>query len=162
MGMLSILESEGEPMSLSSTEAAQALEALRRSRAELAAAANCPPLRHLAFAGLLGGITAGQAAPLPWPLLIEAFLLGGVGLVVIWDRQRTGMFINGYRSGRTRPLTFTLLGVTLALLALALWMKDGMGLVWAPLACGAATTLIAYYASRWWQRIYKRELEETP
>lgn len=149
-------------MSLSSTEAAQALEALRRSRAELAAAADCPPLRHMAFAGLLGGITASQAAPVPWTLVIEGAMMAGVALVVMWDRRRTGMFINGYRAGRTRPLTFTLLGVTLALLAVGLWLKTSLGLIWGPVACGVATALIAYYASRWWQRIYKRELEETP
>ena len=149
-------------MSLSSAEAAEALEAMRRSRAELAAAANCPPARHLAFAGLLGGLIAGQAAPRPWPLLIEAVLLGAMGLVVMWDRRRTGMFINGYRAGRTRPLTFTLLAVTLGLLALALWLKDGMGVAWAPLACGGAAAGGAYFASAWWQRIYRRELESLP
>ncbi|MBS0411164.1 MAG: hypothetical protein JSR86_14695 [Proteobacteria bacterium] len=149
-------------MSLSSHEAAEALEAMRRSRAELAAAANCPPVRHLAFAGLLGGIIAGQAAPLPWPLLIEAAMLAGVGLVAIWDRRRTGMFINGYRAGRTRPLTFTLLGVTLGLMALALWLKDEVGIAWAPIACGAAASVIAYFASAWWQKIYRRELEGLP
>ncbi|MGA0600400.1 hypothetical protein ACO2Q3_06805 [Caulobacter sp. KR2-114] len=149
-------------MSLSSAEATEALEALRRSRAELAAAANCPPARHLAFAGLLGGLIAGQAAPLPWPLFVEALMLAGVALVVIWDRRRTGMFINGYRAGRTRPLTFTLLGLTLGLLALALWLRDALGIVWAPIGCGAVASVLAYFASAWWQRIYRRELEQLP
>lgn len=149
-------------MSTSSTEAAQALAAMRESRAQLAAAATCPPERHLAFSGLLGGLVASQAAPTPWPLVIEGVLLAGVGLVVIWDRRRTGMFINGYRAGRTRPLTFSLLAVALSLLALGIWLKVDRGLFWAPIACGAVVAVVSYFASAFWQRIYRRELQETP
>ena len=86
----------------------------------------------------------------------------GVGLIFLWDRKRTGMFINGYRSGRTRPLTFSLLGTTLVLLALGVWLKLAYDIVWAPLACGALTTVIAYFASAAWQNIYRRELRDMP
>ena len=50
-------------MTLDAKQAADALEAMRASRERLAAAANCPPARHLAFAAVLGGMVASQAAP---------------------------------------------------------------------------------------------------
>ena len=143
-------------------EAAAALSAMQESRARLAAAANCPPERHLAFAGLLGGLVASQAAPPFVTIALEALFALGVGLIFLWDRRRTGMFINGYRSGRTRPLTFSLLGTTLVLLALGVWLKLAYNIVWAPLACGALTTVIAYIASAAWQNIYRRELRDMP
>lgn len=54
-------------MQPSSTEAAEALAAMRASQARLAVAADCPPARHLAFAGLMGGIIATPALPFPTP-----------------------------------------------------------------------------------------------
>ena len=52
-------------MSTQADEATAALSAMQASREKLAeaAAANCPPARHLAFAGLMGGLVACQAAP---------------------------------------------------------------------------------------------------
>ena len=145
---------------MEATEAAAALSAMQESRARLAAAANCPPERHLAFAGLLGGLVAAQAAPPTITMMLEAVFVVGVALVVIWDRRRTGMFINGYRAGRTRPLTFAMLFMALALGALGVWLKHGLGLVWAPVVCGVAVTAVAYMMSAVWQRIYRRELRD--
>jgi hypothetical protein len=139
-------------------EASQALEAMNLARGRLAAAADCPPERHLLFAALMGGLVAIQAAPTTAILALEPLFLLAVVLIVRWDRKRTGMFINGYRNGRTRPVAFTMLGMTLALLALGIWLKDSRGLAWAPLACGAVAFVVAYLGSRWWQSVFRREL----
>ena len=116
----------------------------------------------MAFAAVLGGMVATQAAPPMIGIAIEALLLVGVGLIVAWDRKRTGMFINGYRAGRTQGLTFALLGFTVAVLALVIWLKLDRGLLWAPIAGGVVVAIVAYVASAVWQRIYLRELRETP
>ena len=147
---------------MEATEAAAALSAMQESRARLAAAANCPPERHLAFAGLLGGLVAAQAAPPAITMMLEAVFIVGVGLVIAWDRKRTGMFINGYRAGRTRPLTFGLLAVSLALAALGVWLKESYGLVWAPVICGVVVAVFAYVMSMTWQNLYRRELRDLP
>jgi hypothetical protein len=149
-------------MTLDAKQAADALEAMRVSRERLAAAANCPPARHLAFAAVLGGMVAAQAAPSIFATLIEAMLMVGIALIVAWDRKRTGMFINGYRAGRTQGLTFGLLFFSLAILALVVWLKLERGLVWPALAGGAVVAVVAYVASTVWQNIYLRELRETP
>jgi hypothetical protein len=149
-------------MTTETDEATAALAAMQSSRERLAAAATCPPERHLVFAGLLGGIVASQAAPSLIAIVIEGLLIGCVGLVVAWDRKRTGMFINGYRAGRTRPLTFGLLAIALGAAVLGIWLKLDRGIWWAPLACGLFVAVAAYVASAVWQRIYVRELRETP
>jgi hypothetical protein len=147
---------------MEAAEAAAALSAMQESRARLAAAANCPPERHLAFAGLLGGLVASQAAPPFVTMGLEALFALGVGLLFLWDRKRTGMFINGYRAGRTRPLTFSLLAVALSLGALGVWLKESYGIVWAPVPCGVVVGVAAYFMSAAWQNIYRRELRDMP
>ena len=145
-------------MQPSSAEAAEALSAMRASQARLALAAGCPPARHLAFAGLMGGIIATPALPFPYAILAEGVLLLGVGLVVRWDRRRTGMFINGYRAGRTRPLTFLMLAVVLVLYMTGFWLARDRGIWWAPLATGAIAAGASYYMSILWQRVFRREM----
>ncbi|MDH7971852.1 hypothetical protein QH494_06615 [Sphingomonas sp. AR_OL41] len=145
-------------MQPSSTEAAEALAAMRASQARLALAADCPPQRHFAFAVLMGGLVATPALPSFYALLTEGVLLIGVALVVRWDRRRTGMFINGYRAGRTRPLTFLMLAIILALYFGGMTLVRYRGLWWGPLATGAVATIIGYYASILWQRVFSREM----
>ena len=145
-------------MQPSSNEAAEALAAMRASQARLAQAADCPPERHLAFAILMAGIVATPALPSPYALLAEGVLLLGVGLVVRWDRRRTGMFINGYRAGRTRPLALLLAAVFLALYGTGVWLVHDRGLWWGPLLTGAVTAPLGYYGSVAWQRLFRREM----
>jgi uncharacterized protein YbjT (DUF2867 family) len=149
-------------MTTSTTDAEAALAAMRDSRERLAAAANCPPIRHLVFAVILGGLVASQAAAPLLTIAIEAVLVACIGLVALWDRRRTGMFINGYRAGRTRVVTAGLLVFTLAMLVAGKWLKSEDGYAWAPIWCGLGTAVVAYFASRLWQKIYLRELRETP
>lgn len=140
------------------TDPAAALAAMRESRERLAAAVDCPPARHLAFAGLMGALVACQAAPPMFVLIIEALLFICLFLIIAWDKRRTGMFINGYRAGKTIYLTLSLLAFALVTLGLTVWLKEARGLFWAPLAGGAVVAVVAYYASALWTRIYLREL----
>lgn len=139
-------------------EAAEALAAMQASRARLAAAAECPPQRHLAFAAVMGGLIATPALPTPFPLLAEGVLLLAIALIVRWDRRRTGMFINGYRAGRTRPLTFLLLATMLVLYIAGLWLLRERGLYWAPLAAGVIGAIVGYWTSVVWMRVYRDEM----
>jgi hypothetical protein len=149
-------------VSTQADEATAALAAMQESRERLAAAANCPPARHLAFAGLMGGLVAAQGAPDPLNFGLDALLLIGVALVIMWDRRRTGMFINGYRAGPTRPVTFALLAFTLATMGLCDWLMFFRGVAWAPFVGGAVVAVVAYFASSIWQRIYLRDLRAAP
>lgn len=136
-----------------------ALAAIDRSRAQLVAASDTPPLRHLAFAALMGTLVAAPAIPVaPLRMGVFALLLVGVALIVQWDRRRTGMFVNGYRAGATRWVTFAILAVCLGLYGVSNWLALGRHLVWPSLALGIAATAIAYMGSLWWCRVFRREM----
>jgi hypothetical protein len=110
----------------------------------------------------MGGLVAAQGAPDPLNFGLDALLLIGVALVIMWDRRRTGMFINGYRAGPTRPVTFALLAFTLATMGLCDWLMFFRGVAWAPFVGGAVVAVVAYFASSIWQRIYLRDLRAAP
>ena len=141
-----------------STEAADALSAMRDTQARLAKAAACPPERHWAFAGLMGVYVAAPAAP-TWAMLgLEALMLVAVAFIIRWDRRRTGMFVNSYRRGRTRPVILVLLLAMISLYATGYWLAKARGVFWAPLALAPVGMVGAYYGSIWWQRVFTREL----
>jgi hypothetical protein len=85
-------------------------------------------------------------------------VLLAVGLIVYSDRQRTGMFINGYRRGATRWVTLAILAVELPLYVLSCWwaltLNETMGPILLAIPAFAAATL----GSVWWQRVFVREL----
>ena len=145
-------------MQPSSTEAAEALAAVRGSQAKLLQAATCPPERHLAFAALMTGLVACPAAPYPLMFAIELLMLVGVVLVALWDRRRTGMFVNGYRAGATRWVTFSILVVELGLFSLGYWMAKREGATWVPLVLTVPAFATALGGSVLWARVWKREL----
>ena len=146
-------------MSYSPTEAAQALAAVQTSRTELVKACDCPPERHAAFAALMTALVACPAAPVVWMFVIEGLILLGVALVMAWDRRRTGMFVNGYRAGRTRWVTFGILAVELSLFGVADYFAQIRDLVWVPLALAVPAFVIAFLGSRYWSQVWKREME---
>lgn len=143
-------------------EAVAALTAIQMSRERLAAAATVPVERHLVFAALLGAMVAAQAAPGLMAAFIEAMLILALGLVAAWDRRRTGMFVNGYRAGRTLPLTLGVVAFALADVGVCIWLKDAYAVTWAPIAGGLLAAAAAFAASLVWQGVYLRELRETP
>jgi hypothetical protein len=145
-------------MTLSSDEANAALAGMRASQARLAKAANCPPERHLAFALLMGAFVTLPAFSNGVAIALEVVLGCCIAAIVVWDRWRTGMFINGYRAGRTRPLTFTLLAVMLVFLTLSFWLARDLLIGWAPFALGVLATAISYLFSVQWKKIFRQEL----
>lgn len=145
-------------MTTEAAEAVEALAAMHASQARLARAASCPPERHLAFAALMTAYISAPAAPFALMLGIEALLLACVPLIILWDKRRTGMFINGYRPGRTRPVIAVLLAGMLSLYMLGYVAARMHGLTWVPLALAPVGAVVGYFGSVWWQRIYAREL----
>ncbi len=149
-------------MSTEAEEAAAALAAMQGSRERLAAVSASPPLRHLAFAALLGAMVAAQAAPGSAPIFIETMLILGVVGLVTWDRKRTGMFVSGYRAGKTLPLTIGLVVFAVADALASIWLKDSHGIGWAPLAGGLIGAVVAFVVSLVWERVWLGELRQTP
>jgi len=141
-----------------SESAAEALAFIEQSRTRLAAASDVPPLRHAVFAAMMGTPVASSAAPFPLRIALMVGLFAGIAWVVRWDRRRTGMFVNGYRAGRTRWVALTLLAVILPIHVAGVWLATERGIGWAPLALGVLAAAIAYAGSLWWCRVFRREM----
>lgn len=138
---------------------AAALAAMRTSQAAILKRNECPPWRHALFAGLLSSVVAAQAAPEPVFFgYIACVMLAVIGIVAV-ERARNGMFINGWRPGATRGVAVGIFGVYLAIYSLTWWLKLDRGRWVAPLIGGAVLFPMAWYASRRWMQVYRRELQ---
>lgn len=138
--------------------AAQALAFIEQSRVRLAAASDVPPARHAAFAGLMGALVASTAVPLPLRFAVLVGIFAAIAWIIRWDRKRMGMFINGYRAGKTRRVTGALLLAILTLHVLGLWLAAERGWGWAPVPLGVIAAGLAYAGSLWWCRVFRREM----
>lgn len=132
--------------------------ALSRQRLADTAEHSFGPARHAAFALLSSGFIANAAVPIPWMWTSETVLMLSIVLIYRWNLRRSGMFISGYRRGKTRALTFAMLGVT-ALLNIVFYISaqlyDNRIIV---IFVAIAEFILAYGFSVMWKRTYFREL----
>jgi len=139
-------------------EAQAALAAVNQAQGKLADRIEVPVWRHLAFGGMFALINV--AISLPPAGFGPIFLLWGIlfALLLRYDRRRYGVFINGYRRGRTLPVTLCLLALQVGLVVLArparhLPFPSALGL-----ACAAAAFVVAVIGSMIFQRVLMAEL----
>lgn len=138
--------------------AREALAAKDRAQQDLARLASCPPWRHALFGGIMAGLVGTPAVPLPWRFVLLAAVFATLALVVQSDRRRMGVFVNGYRPGRTRLVTFPILALFLALYAgsyaaVLAWHRPEIAI-----ALAIAAFVMGCIGSVLWQRVFVREL----
>jgi hypothetical protein len=140
------------------SEALSALSAKREAEAQIARAATCPPWRHAAFGLLMGGLVASPAFGVAVRTAILVLILACIPLIIHSDRKRMGMFINGYRRGKTRIVTFGILIVELGLYTVSVIRGLGQNDHTTPLLLGVLGVLIGIGGSMLWQRVFVREM----
>ena len=140
-------------------EAAAALAGVDGAQERLARQiGNCPPWRHAAF-GLVMAILVGSPSlemPLQMYGLPVALLL--IVAILVYDRRRFGVFINGYRRGATLPLTLVLAGLMAVLLVASIHAREAGLSPWTKAGIAALAFGFATAVSVAWQRVYLREL----
>lgn len=138
-------------------EARVALAAKGVAEQNLAQLALCPPWRHAAFASVMAALVGSAAVPLPARFILLVAIYAAIGAIYLADRRRLGVFINGYRRGKTRVVAFSMLGIVLVLGGASLYFGDrGQRPVCVALA--AVAFGVAYQGSVIWQRVFRREL----
>ena len=143
---------------MSPAEARAALESVGATRAQIAAMGLCPPWRHAAFGAVMGLLVLGVGFPLGIQVACMCLARGLMVSIVVHDRRRYGMFINGYRRGATLPVSGALLVAMMALIFLQLrWRAQGVE-TWVPIAVAGLAFLAAVAGSVWWARVFRREL----
>jgi hypothetical protein len=139
-------------------QAQVALDAKQHAEHQLATAALCPPWRHGVFALIMAVIVGSPAAAMPLQMMLIALVFFGIVLVVRSDRKRLGMFINGYRRGRTRLVTFPLLVIDLVLFGASIYEAHQTAGPIFSLLLGTAAFGVSLTGSILWQRVFVREL----
>ena len=139
---------------------ARMLAEVEAARAELARRAVAPLWYHPALGLLTGGLVAVQGTQLSFVgAYYAAFSIGLVMLVAAY-RKRTGLWINGYRPGRTRVVAIGL-AVTVALIMVGvLWLQRTAGIAWAPLLGGGIAAVIVTIGGFVWEAAFRRDLAE--
>ena len=140
-------------------DARAALAAKGNTQRQLAAAAVYPQWRHAIFGVMMSGLVLVPVLPSGGRIAMFVALLCAVPLIMHADRKRSGMFINGYRRGKTLYVTFAILVLELMLFALsfhrAVEFDDRhTAFLLAPLAIA-----VGWIGSLFWQRVMIAELE---
>ena len=139
-------------------DARSALEAKQYAEAQMARAATCPPWRHAVFGLLMGGLVATPAFELPIRIALLVILLATIPIIINSDRKRMGMFINGYRRGKTRVVAIGILIVELSLYAISVVRGLDHNDHVTPLVLGVVGAVIGVVGSKLWQRVFVREM----
>lgn len=139
-------------------EARDALKSIAAAQSQLADSQHYPFWRHAAFGAATGLLIAASAAPQAF--FAGPFIASMAGLVwlVKYDRRRTGTFVNGWRWGRTLPISLILFAALLGLVFYSVRTRgDGFVSKEGLVATGAAFVLGTVF-SLLWQRVYINEL----
>jgi phosphotransferase system glucose/maltose/N-acetylglucosamine-specific IIC component len=145
-------------MSLAREDALIALQAKNQAERHLAQLSLCPPSRHAAFAAVIAILVVSPALPMPVRFAAIAVAFASIVLIVQWDKKRLGVFINGYRRGKTRLVVIPLLVITMALYLASSYFAEFHGRARVALVLAAVAFAVAYIGSTIWQRVFVREL----
>ena len=143
---------------MSPAEAREALDSVGATRAQIAAVGLCPPWRHAAFGAVMSLLILGLGFPLGVQVACLCLAMGLMVVIVVHDRRRYGMFINGYRRGATRPVTAALLASMMALIVVQIRLREQGVETWVPVAVAGVAFVVAVAGSVWWARVFRREL----
>lgn len=105
-----------------------------------------------------GGMIASIALPLAFiPLGVVACSMLILSGYMAWSHA-SGLSVNGYRRGRTLPVTIMLIIAFVLFGGAAAALRFAAGLGWAPLACGIAFAPVAGLASAAWDRAWRADI----
>jgi Ca2+/H+ antiporter len=116
--------------------------------------------RHAAFGAIIGAIVLSQGFAMPLGTVLFVFAMAGLAAITVDERRRYGVFVSGYRKGRTLPLTLLFVALMLATIAAEFHARTtGMSLA-VKLGIAAGAFVLGFGFSLIWTRIYRRELLE--
>lgn len=142
-------------MSMTEAEQLKLIEDANRQMAERAR----PPVWYHAALGLLsGGLLAVQELPVAWVFGYDVAALAGIALLVTAYCKHTGMWISGFRAGRTRWVAVGAAATFVAISLLCVWLRRDMGVEGACAVGGAVVAALVTLTGHLWMKAYRRDL----
>ena len=120
---------------MTDNERREALDLLKATNLEMAKRAEPPRWYHITLGLLVGGLVAVFEAPVIWRIAYLIVYVVGLVLLMRAYRKHTGMWIPGYRAGRTRWVAYGTAAFAVAILLITDW-AHGQGVQRAFLAGG--------------------------
>ena len=145
-------------MSITERERLEQLDLIAQTNRQMAERAKAPRWYHAALGVLVGGVVAIQAAPLPWVFASYAVFLVGIALLIRAYRKHTGMWIPGYRAGRTRWVAVGGAAAVAAIMLAAVWLERDAGVRGAYAAAGVLVAGLVMLKGHLWEKAYRRDL----
>lgn len=139
----------------------QAREALRDAEMKTAAAAGRLPETawwfELSWLAIIAGLVFSAAVPRPFDILLLAGLIFALGTIVHLYRKRYGVWVSGYRPGKTRYVTIALTVIIACAVLGTRALYNHYGLFWIVPAGAAVAVLAGVIFGRLWMAAYRSE-----
>jgi hypothetical protein len=153
------LESEGIAMPpISEAEGQEALEQIAAANREMADRVRAPGWYSWSLSLMMGGLVAMQEAPVTWLLAYEATFFGALAVLVSAYKRRRGVWIPGYRAGRTRWVAVGAAAVYLLIIMGAVYLYREMNIRGACITAGVIVAGVTRLYCRVWEKAYRRDL----
>lgn len=141
-------------------DALRMLAEIRAANTTMAERAKAPAWYHPALGLLMGGLVAVQGQPAPLMIAYYGVMVVGLALLVRAYRRHTGMWVNGYRAGRTRWVAIGLAAITIVANLISIWLVRERGLTLAPLVFGGLVAVIVTIGGFVWQAAFRADLRD--
>jgi O-antigen/teichoic acid export membrane protein len=141
-------------------DASRMLAEVQAANAELAKRAVAPIWYHPALGLMVGGLIAVQGSELTF--LGAYYAVFSIGLVMLMAayKKHTGLWINGYRPGRTRVVAIGLAVAVTLIMWGSLWLHRSAGVTWAMLLGGGVSAVITTAGGFVWEAAFRRDLRD--
>ncbi len=146
--------------SIDPAEAARMLAEVEAANADLARRARAPVWYHPVLGLLLGGLVAVQGQSIPLMLGFYLVFLVGLALLVRAYKRHTGLWVSGYRAGRTRWVAVGLAVLTALTLPASAWLVCAHDLTAAPFVLGAVAAVVVTIGGFVWEAAFRRDLRD--
>lgn len=158
--IVSKLESEDFNMT-QEPEPNAALASIKAVRAGITDRTAYPVTYNVVSAAICGLMVASQGLQKPWSIVALFVTLAVLGACAQWWKTRRGWWVNGYSPKRAGRVAYGMAAMLLVLIGVTIWAR-GAGIVWMPMATGAAAFVGSILGGALWMRVWKRELQTGP
>ncbi len=141
-------------------DALRMLAEVEAANTDLAERAKAPIWYHPALGLLAGGMVAVQTQPILAKFIYYAVFLVGLVLLVRAYKRHTGMWVSGYRAGRTRWVAIGLAILTTLCAAISVWLALERDVVAAPWVFGALVAVIVTIGGFVWEAAFRADLRD--